>query len=586
MGNVRLLPDEIVSKIAAGEVVERPASVVKELMENALDAGAQAIEVHLQGAGKTSIQVKDNGHGIEPDDIEHIFQRHTTSKISRIDDLYAIGSLGFRGEALYSIASVSDIILRSKISTAPTGWEIHLRGGKRLNLKPVPCPTGTAIEIKELFFNTPARRKFLKTDSAELTQILNVFIPYTLSQAQGRFLIAHSGKTLLDLCPAQTLLERISQCLHLKRDDLIQVNRDYPVEKLTLRLVLGNINIQRARKDMQFVFVNNRPVQNRSIGFHLNQIYRLIFPPEVFAFFAVFLTLPAGHVDVNVHPTKREVKIKDENAIALLIRSVVEETLMRTGSAKRAEDKVFSYLETTSAPDSLTIHDGQEKSTPLVTPFEPGLTQVKPSASEPNRLVMPEDLFAQSQESLREKLSQARFLGVFIRKYLLFESGHSIFAVDQHAAQERINFEKLRRQIKTNQVEVQNLLSPILIKLSLPEIISWQESKERLEEMKIDATLWDKETLAVHAYPQLLDHPELTIREILSQGNPSRFHYDSLATRACRQSVMTGDKMSPPEAEHQLKELTLCADPFTCPHGRPTVIEVQEKFLDKQFLRI
>jgi len=585
MGNVRLLPAEIVSKIAAGEVVERPASVVKELIENALDAGAQNIEVHLKGAGKTLIQLKDNGRGIEPDDIEHIFQRHATSKITQVDDLYAIHSLGFRGEALYSIAAISDITLRSKTEQTDNGWEIHLRGGQRLNLKPINQPTGTEIEIKELFFNTPARRKFLKTDSAELTQILNTFIPYTICHPACRFLITHSHKTLLDLPSAATLVERITLALNLKAEDMTEIKRDYPEEKLSVRLVLGNINIQRARKDTQFIFVNNRPVQNRAISFHLNQVYQLIFPPEIFPFFTVFLTVPVEDVDVNVHPTKREVKIKNENNLAVLIRSLSEETLMRAGQAKRVQGK-SSLSFNTAAISTQTAPSPEiyfKELLPFESPVEPAFHETTFVPAK-NRLESQETLFEQPSD-LRDKLSQARFIGTFIKKYLLFESGNSIFAIDQHAAQERINFEKLHRQIEANQVEVQNLLSPILIKLSPQEIIALEDLKEKFDEMKIDATLFDKETLAIHACPQLLDNPEITVREILAQGQPARFNYDSLATRACRQSVMTGDKMTPQEANHQIKELLACTDPFTCPHGRPTVVEIQEKFLDKQFLR-
>jgi len=584
MGNVRVLSADIVSKIAAGEVVERPASVVKELMENSIDAGAQSIEVHLKGAGKTLIHIKDTGHGIEADDIENIFQRHATSKISQIDDLYTIDSLGFRGEALYSITAISDLTLRSKTKNADTGWEIRLRGGKRLNLKPVNMPTGTEIEIKELFFNTPARRKFLKTDSAELTQILNTFIPYTIGHPDCQFSITHSQKTLLDLAGTPTLLERLSQSLHLKSEDITEVKRDFPNENLSVHLALGNINIQRARKDMQFVFVNNRPVQNRAVSFHLNQIYRLIFPPEVSPFFAVFLNVPASDVDVNVHPTKREVKIKDENNLAALIRSLCEQTLMRAGQARRVQEKIPQPLSPSGLPSLFVGAIEKKEFLPFESPVE---TAFPETAFVPvkNRLESQETLFGQSSKNLRDKLACARFIGVFIKKYLLFESGNSILAVDQHAAQERINFEKLRRQIEANQVEVQNLLSPFLMKLSAQEMLSLSEAQEKLSEMNIAAGPWDKETLALHAYPRLMENPELIVRQILSAGNPSRFDYDNLATRACRQSVMTGDKMNPREADHQLKELLSCHDPFTCPHGRPTVIEVQEKFLDKQFLR-
>ncbi len=615
MGKVHLLPPEIISKIAAGEVIERPASVVKELMENSLDAGATNIEINLKGAGKSLIHIKDNGSGISGEDIEQIFQRHATSKISKLDDLFAIGSLGFRGEALYSIAAISDITLQSKSKTPPslkakgrgdaqdTGWEIHLRGTERLSLKPMNRPVGTEIEIKELFFNTPARRKFLKTDSAELTQILNIFLPYTINHPQCRFLLQHSGKPLLDLQPSATSIERAALALNLKAEDMLGAEQRYPEQNLSFRLILGNINIQRSRKDLQFIFVNGRPVQNRALSFHVNDVYRVIFPPETYPFFILFIDIPPEDVDVNVHPTKREVKLKDESAIAALLRPLCEQTLMRRGTAKAIKENIFLLppANVTPAPSftlevtsSLQEISPTKSYLPFESPIDPNtyaevaVPKQYDEATPPRPLPIEEaeNIFSPTKKDLRSRLAQARFIGTFIRKYLLFESGHSLFVVDQHAAQERINFEKLKKQIENNQVEVQHLLSPLLLRLSVGEVLAFALAQEKLETMRISATAWDKETIAVHAHPILLDNPELTVRQILAERSAKTFNYHTLATRACRQSVMTGDKMSPKEADYQLKELTLCHDPFTCPHGRPTVVEVKEKFLDRQFLRV
>lgn len=258
MGNIHILPDEIISKIAAGEVIERPASVLKELVENSLDAGASVIEVNARDAGKTFLRLVDNGMGIARDDLDVIFNRHATSKISGLDELYAIASLGFRGEALYSIAAVSDVTVASKIDGQDSGWELHVRAGKRLSLRPVAMRTGTAIEIRELFFNMPARKKFLKSDTAEFSRMIDLFIPYTLLYPAIRFVLNHNDRTVLDLSETADVKERISKALHVEMADLIEGKRDSSSMGASIRMVLGDINIHRSRKDTQFIFVNGR----------------------------------------------------------------------------------------------------------------------------------------------------------------------------------------------------------------------------------------------------------------------------------------------------------------------------------------
>ena len=333
MNKVHILPEEIISKIAAGEVVERPASVLKELTENAIDAQASRIEVELKDAGKTLIRIKDNGSGIAKDDITSLFSRHATSKISSLDELYNIMSLGFRGEALYSISAISDITLRAKTENEECGWERHLRGNKDISQKPITMHTGTEIEVKELFFNTPARRKFLKSNTAELNALLDIFIPYTLLYSGISFRMFHEERKLIDLTAANNLIERIAQALRLEPKNILEGRRDY--QGLSIHLVLGDINIQRTRKDMQFIFINKRPVQNKTIAFHLNDIYRHIFSRGIYPFFCAYITMPSGDLDVNVHPTKREVKIKNESGLISLLRGFAEELLMTKSKAKQ-----------------------------------------------------------------------------------------------------------------------------------------------------------------------------------------------------------------------------------------------------------
>jgi len=575
MSKVHILAPEIVSKIAAGEVIERPASVLKELLENSLDAQTKSIEVNLKGAGKTLIQIKDTGTGIDKEDLDTIFLRHATSKISRIDDLYQIASLGFRGEALYSISAVSDITLRSKTNEEDIGWEIHLRGNEKLGSKPVTMQTGTEVEVKELFFNTPARKKFLKSNTAELNRILDTFMPYTLLYPELPFSLAHDGRKILDLAPAKNFIQRIADSLHLEKNNIIEDKRDFAQEDLSVHLVLGDINIQRTRKDMQFIFINMRPVENRTISFHLNEIYRLIFSPGVYPFFCAYINMPAGELDVNVHPTKRQVKIKDELRLIQVLRPFCEHLLMTKSKAKQAKG-IFSVKETT-----------EEKFQPKTTDktFSGAQEQQYRLAVEESIALFKTGIIEEKKGDLKEKLKEARYLGNLLKKYLLFESPDSLLLLDQHAAQERITFEKLKEQMEKGKVEVQQLLAPILIKITAQELVLWEEVEENLEGIGFQTTLFDKETLAIHGHPQLITQPEVAVRNLLSGESIAKCDIETLARKACRSSVMAGFNMNAEQAEYQRAKLLQCRDPFTCPHGRPTVVEIPEEALSKQFLR-
>ncbi|MDD5730204.1 MAG: DNA mismatch repair endonuclease MutL [Candidatus Omnitrophica bacterium] len=574
MNRIQLLPPEIVSKIAAGEVVERPASVLKELLENSIDAKAGAIEVTLKDAGKTLIRVKDNGSGIPEQDIDNIFQRHATSKIQSIEDLYNINSLGFRGEALYSIGAISDVILRSRTDAQEHGWEIHLRANLKAAKKPATMQRGTDIEVRELFFNTPARKKFLKSDTSELNHLLDIFVPYTLLYPAIRFSLNHAAKKIIDLSPAQNLRARAAEALRLDIKNIIEEKHEFKEDELSVHLVLGDINIQRTRKDLQFIFINNRPVQNKTISFHLNDVYRLLFSPGVYPFFAAYFTIPVSNVDVNVHPTKREVKLKDESRIIPLLRRFTEQVLMTRSKARQAEKSVF-------------ITPGAKQDTPLApSALAPSPHRQGALSLEENMLLFKTgEIFTEKKDDLKEKLLKSRYLGNLLRKYLLFEAPGSLLVVDQHAAQERIVFEKLKKQIEEGRLEIQELLTPVIFKLTAQEIMLWEENKASLEKMGFSTTLFDKETLAVHSHPQLIINPEAGVRNLLAGESIARMEPEKMARLACRSSVMAGQEMNKEQAEYQRRELLLCKAPFTCPHGRPTVVEIPEASLGKQFLR-
>lgn len=601
MSKVQVLPEEIVAKIAAGEVIDRPASVIKELMENSIDAGSTHIELTLKDAGKALIIIKDDGHGIAQDDLETIFQRHATSKIHTIEDLFEIHSLGFRGEALYSVAAISDVIVRSRTTDQAEGWEIHTRGGKTQDVKPCAFnERGTHIEIRELFFNTPARKKFLKTNASEFHQVLNIFTPYTLLYPNISFKLTHQGRDILDLSATDKLEERIADVLNLNVEHLLSAQEHFPEQNLKIRMIMGDINIKRTRRDMQFCFVNSRPVFNKNISYHLNQIYRLIMPPEQFPFFCVYLELPADDVDVNIHPTKKEVKIRNEREICTLLRRLSEQTLMSTGKVKRVapQEPFKSHVRQSLNYNSAATSFDQKGADTVFEPKPsfsgeaankdyayPRTQSNSPSVKEsPREFYIPENQ-AYQDDSLQSKLEKSRYIGSFIHKFLFYESGTNLLIVDQHAAAERVTYEKLIRQMEKGNVEVQPLLSPILVSVSPQELTIYEEIQEDFGKLGLESSLFDPTTLAIHSQPVLLKDVETTVRHLLAGEKITTRDHDQIARRACRSSIMSGDKLSVEQCEFLKEELLQCLDPLTCPHGRPTVIEMTEDFLDKQFLR-
>jgi len=592
MNKVRVLPEEIIAKIAAGEVIERPASVIKELLENSIDSGATRIELQLKDAGKTSIVIKDNGCGIGREDLETIFQRHATSKIETLDDLFNIHSLGFRGEALYSIAAVSDIVLQSKTAEQPEGWQIHTRGGQKQAVKPCAFNDhGTHIEIKELFFNTPARKKFLKTDAGEFHQVVGTFVPYTLLYPQVRFKLTHQGRDIIDLAAISDLKSRVAHVLNLAEEHMLDLTKSFSEENLEMRLILGDINIKRSRRDMQYIFVNGRPVFNKNIVYHLNQIYRLILPPELSPFYILYLTVPAADIDVNIHPTKREVKIKNEREICTLLRRVCEQALMTSTGMKqvsfpdRPVDAVTpSFRYNTDAREDVPAAQPLFEEQPYFSGEAANKDYAYPRANEPQAFYLPANR-ALTDDNIQTKLEGARYIGAFMHKYLLYEADRNLLVVDQHAAAERITYEKLIRHMEKGDVEVQPLLSPVLVSVNAQELVVYEEIQDEFRKVGLESSLFDPQTIAIHTQPLLLRDVEQTVRYLLAGDKITNRDHDQIARRACRSSIMAGDKLKADQAEFLREELLQCLDPFTCPHGRPTVIELTENFFDQQFLR-
>ncbi|MCM8804694.1 MAG: DNA mismatch repair endonuclease MutL [Candidatus Omnitrophica bacterium] len=559
MGKVNFLSEEVISKIAGGEVVESPASVLKELIENSIDAKSNKIEVNIENSGKKLIYVKDDGEGVEPDDIEKIFERYSTSKIKDIDDLYNIKTLGFRGEALYSIGSVSDVILKSKTDKSQFGKEIHIRGGKKLSIKDCAIPKGTIVEVRELFFNIPARRKFLKSDITEFRKLLNIFIPYTISFFQIGFIFKNKGSNLINILPSENRVERFCEVLNIEEKFLIYYKNKF--DKFELECILGDINLKRPQKNMQFIFVNERPVYNYSLSLTINNFYQSFLSSDFFPVFAIFLKLPYENIDVNIHPTKKEVKIKDENEICKNITGILKE-IFKKGETIQIEKK---YEKTYEIEKGNIIKEETER-----------------LFDEKEEILFEKDI---KKEGLIEKLKNATFVGTFKNKYLIFEFEDLLFFIDQHAAVERINYEKFLNEIEKGEINIQQVLTPLIINLNYEEMNVYEKVEKIIEKFGFLTTKWSKNKIAIHGYPFLIKDIEFSIRNILSEKDIKKYDKENIAKRACRVSIMSGQKLTEIEIKNIIEKLIKCDNPFVCPHGRPIVVEINEKFLDSQFLR-
>lgn len=585
MSRVHVLSAEVIARIAAGEVVDRPASVVKELMENSLDAGADRVDVELRGGGKDLILVRDNGSGVDRADLECLFARHATSKVRSSEDLETLTSFGFRGEALYSIAAVSDVRMRTATADSSEAWEICQKGGERVSLMPAArTGQGTELRVEDIFFNTPARKKFLRADATELDQVIHAFLPCALFYYGCSFTLTNNGRVLYDLKPAVSRADRAAAALNLDLSYILEAGEDVPGDNVRLQLVLGDINIQRPRRDLQYIFINGRPVQHKGIAFQVNDVYRLIMPQGVHPFFMIFLDVPPEDVDVNIHPQKREVRLRQESRINSILRSAVERALMTKSGARQfepAQNPPVSLPSEQGIPsDRILFHSRQSGGFSGAREIS-GISRPLPEPETPRG-----GLFAFAQEGLKDRLARGRFIGTFMCKYHLFEEADSLFLVDQHAAQERIIFERIMSQVHSGQVEVQRLLAPLAVRLTTVEMLAWERLHGLLDQLGFETSLISRDTVAVFSYPLLLAAPENVLRQLLADEGQLKVDTESVARRACRASVMSGDRMQAVAADHQLRELLACADFMTCPHGRPVFVEMKAEALDRQFFRL
>ncbi|MEO8682326.1 MAG: DNA mismatch repair endonuclease MutL [Vicinamibacterales bacterium] len=594
MGRITKLPDDLANQIAAGEVVERPASVVKELIENAIDAHATRIVITIEYGGKKLIRVEDDGDGMEPDDARLCLERHATSKIKRADDLGAIITLGFRGEALPSIASVSHFRLRTRAKGSPSGTEIRVNGGIIESVVEAGGPEGTLIEVADVFYNLPARRKFLKSDAAEAGQVSRFVTQLALCYPEVGFTLTNAGRKVLAVPPVASLADRLYQ-IYGDRQDLVYLDRD----SMGVRLhgFIAALAEQGPTRGSQHVFVNRRIVKDKTIAHAIIDAYSVATNKERSPEVHLFLEIPPDRIDVNVHPTKAEVRFRDQSMIHQIVRHAVGDAL-GTGPAPELtlhhSDIMPGRPMQGSIPGALSggFYPSRWSAVPTTVPTAvptyvphdreepPSGTNVRNDRAEPS-----------SGTGVRPMIP----LGQFRDTFIIAMDDEGICVIDQHVAHERVLFERIMQRLVDQPLESQRLLVPMIMELPAAERLALIARAEALKRFGFEVEEFGGDSVNVTAVPALLPADECdaalrALAEDLEGLDRGLRIEDALkqiaATTACHAAVKANYPLTLEKMHHILDELRATAYSTVCPHGRPVMLRITRREIEKNFDRI
>ncbi|MCX0358761.1 DNA mismatch repair endonuclease MutL [Clostridium perfringens] len=674
MNRINILNADTANKIAAGEVVERPSSVVKELVENSLDAGAKNITIEIQNGGESLIKIIDDGSGVHPEDVEKAFNPHATSKIKDTYDIFSINTLGFRGEALPSIASIARVDFKSKIADFDMGKELVISGGEKESLTDCSMNRGTQIEVRDLFFNVPARKKFLKTTARESALINDLVNRISLANPDVSFKLFNNNKKILNTYGNGKLIDVI-RTIYGKSTAENLIYFEEHKDTASVYGFIGNDTLARASRNNQSLFVNKRYVKNRSLTVAVENAFRSFNVTGKFPFFVLFIDTYPELIDVNIHPTKSEIKFKDERFIFKVVfdavhsamreyvkdtftlpeeeekrfealkEEVIQESLDKeistleklkeninykvSGEDKRKEE-IYSYNpskdykaktevnipvdflskenqdESSKFNNSLENNDFKEGSAKREISYDPILikNELKDKVSEStSESLERSDYKCNKNEygnSLEEtiyreaKFPKLRVIGQFNKTYILAEYDSTLYLIDQHAAHEKILFEKYSSDIAKKKVEIQPLMIPLVVTLPTEDYLYYDENKEIFEKAGFKISDFGDNSIRIEEVPYFLDklNPTELITSMINNlkkmgtGETVEVKYNKIASMSCRAAVKANDVLSILEMENLIEDLRYINDPFHCPHGRPTIIKFTSYELDKKFKRI
>ena len=678
MGRIHVLSETVANQIAAGEVVERPASVVKEMLENSLDAGATRIKISVEAGGKKLIQITDNGCGMVRDDAMLAFERHATSKIKNTEDLLSIATLGFRGEALPSIASVSRLRLETRAEEEAAGTVVEINGGKIARVEEAGLPLGTSITVRDLFFNTPARKKFLKAESTELSHIASLVTHYALAHPEKHFELHSATNAMLVAPPVAGYSERVYQVFGKETlDQLIPVASRQALERVGLpqpppwrrkevdedgeavvpqdpgeMRIHGFVSkpeIQKLNRNSIYVFVNGRLIRDRLVHHALTEAYRNIIPPSVHPVVLLFLEMPAGEVDVNVHPSKTEVRFRQQSVMHDFVRDSVRAALMKARPVPQFVTEMRAHATASQAlasegltPGAMTPEmsewerasgAGSELASPLLAEnarngapagflgsggfalqapvpppisgrfqFEGGIAVEANAAVSLARGadVIPDNgcapaLDVSEEEPTLSSLGTLKPLGQIRNSFILAVNEDGLWIVDQHVAHERVLFERVLKQRAVQKVESQRLLMPIVLELSPAQQAVFSEIADELQRNGFEAEPFGARSVAVKVAPAGVEASavEHMLHELLDQFSREEqsLNLEKIRTRiaasiACHAAIKVNMPLEQNKMEWLLAELAKTDHPMSCPHGRPVVLRYSVKDIQKAFKRI
>ena len=681
---INILDDLTINKIAAGEVVERPSSVTKELIENSIDAGATQIVIDIVDGGKKQIRITDNGSGILSSEVDKSFLRHATSKIAKIDDLYDLYSLGFRGEALASIASVSRLEMITKTKNEPIGTKVVLEGGKEILKEPVGTKNGTTIIIKDLFFNTPARQKFLKSTHAETINISDLINKLAIGNSHIQFKYINNGKLMLNT-PGDDNLLSVIRSIYGKDivENLIELNCEG--KYCTISGYIGNNNIYRSNKNLQHIYINNRFVKSKIILDAISEAYKSIIPINKHGVCFLHMDINPSNIDVNIHPTKMEIKFENDKDLYIEIRDLLKRRLLNsvligkyeTYDSKNTYNKDSNYnnvketkeLYQSQNKDTLEVLNKSEENkatpieedTPSINTFvslkealkkednkkannenmslnnldikykndsikniENSLTlensdaKIYPIENKKGEFFIDEiidvsksftfdelsTLNTLDKENKNEilddiikyetrfSLTEFKVVGSILNTYIVLERNNSMYLLDQHAAHEKVLYEEYMQKYKNHKIDMQMLLDPIILEISNIDMLKVEKNIDLFLTFGFEVELFGNNHIMIRGVPTIFGTPESEkfILQIIDNIEDLKNSYDlkggKFASMACRAAIKANDKIHTIEMKKLLSQMEKCENPFTCPHGRPTIVEISKKEIEKMFKRI
>jgi DNA mismatch repair protein MutL len=651
VGRIRILSDVVANKIAAGEVVERPASVVKELLENSLDAGATEFRLDVEAGGRRLLRLADNGMGMMRDDALLAFERHATSKLSDVKDLLSIATLGFRGEALPSIASVSRLTLETRAREEAVGTTVEIAGGKLLKCEDVALPAGTSVTVRDLFYNVPARKKFLRSDQTEIAHIASLVTHYSLAHPAKSFCLRHNNAELLNVTPVPGLRDRVFQVFGSQAlEDLVDLGdqsrevpvpaeeNDAPARRFRLRGFVSGPHVQKLNRNSIYLFVNGRLIRDRLLMHALTSAYHNLIPPACYPFALLFLECEAEEVDVNVHPSKTEVRFRHGSAVHDFVRDRIREVLIAQRPAARIASPAqpaaeLPYSEFTQRMQEMAFAGGESSAMPASATMAANGATVLPeftlrraasplprfdfteSAAPPGAKTRARDAISESlsqlaipethgdvrpagefvDETSLDALRDLRPLGQIHESFIVAAGRDGLWIIDQHVAHERILFEKVLAARSRGTPETQGLLMPLVIQLTAAQQIEYARIADELNSMGFDTEPFGNRTIAVKSTPAGIgaSDAEKVIFEILEtaerelrKASVADVRRAIAASIACRAAIKINMRLEPAKMEWLLRELAATSSPMSCPHGRPIALRYPTREMLKNFHRI